>query len=61
MHVSITEHALPIEDEAQFVEVEEEDYDVPPVASSRVSGVTNSDEVDNNPLKSMLLTTAVTD
>ena len=61
LHVSITEHALPVEDEAQFVEVEEEDYDVPPVASSRVSGVTNSDEVDNNPLKSTLLTTSVTD
>ena len=55
------EHAIPLEEVVQFVEVKGKDPAAPPIGSSRVSGSTNSDEVDNNPLQSMLLPTAIID
>ena len=54
--------AAPVHEVPEFpeVEVEEEDPTVPAIGS-RVSGSTESTEVDNNPLKSQLLSTEIMD
>lgn len=59
--LTTAEHAVPLEEAVQFVEVKGEDLVAPSVGSSRLSGSTNSDEVDNNPVQSTLFPTAITD
>ena len=55
--------SLAIEEEPQFIEMEVEEGDlvVPTLGSSTVSGVGDFVEVDNNPLKSLLLPNTVMD
>lgn len=60
-NVCLVEPTVPVEDPVQFVPVKEEDPPIVPGASSWVSGITNSDETNSNPLKSTLLPTAIAD
>ena len=55
------EEAVQVEEATFRVQVAAEDVAAPPVGSSRVSGNTTCEEVDNNPLQSKLLPNAVTD